>query len=115
MAVAAYTPDDWVTSTLEVDLKGVKCMFAHDTEIALAATAALVNTGRQSQEQLPDVAALDAFVEQWRWTRGRAHDDAELEAGDALCPRLGRLWGGSGGEAGRGVQAGARGGGRAPP
>jgi predicted RNA-binding Zn ribbon-like protein len=92
MAVAAYTPDDWVTSTLEVDLKGVKCMFAHDTEIALAATAALVNTGRQSQEQLPDVAALDAFVEQWRWTGDRTHDDAELEAVHALRPRLARLW-----------------------
>ena len=49
-------------------MKGVKVVFTHDTEVALAAAAALVNTGLQSEEQLPDVAALDAFVEQWGWT-----------------------------------------------
>lgn len=73
-------------------MKGVKSMFAHDTEIALAAAAALVNTGRQSQEQLPDGAALDAFVRQWGWTGDRTHDAAELEAVRALRPRLARLW-----------------------
>jgi predicted RNA-binding Zn ribbon-like protein len=92
MAITAYTPDDRVTSTLVVDLKGVKCMFAHDTEVALAAAAALVNTGRQSQEELPDVAALDAFVEEWRWSGDRTHDELELEAVLALRPRLAALW-----------------------
>jgi predicted RNA-binding Zn ribbon-like protein len=67
-------------------------LFAHDTEVALAAAAALVNTGRQSEEQLPDVAALDAFVAQWQWTGDRTHDEAELEAVRALRLRLARLW-----------------------
>ena len=67
-------------------------MFAHDTEIALACAAALVNTGRQSEERLPDLAALDTFVEQWRWTGDRTHDQAELDAVRALRGRLAGLW-----------------------
>jgi predicted RNA-binding Zn ribbon-like protein len=67
-------------------------LFAHDTEVALAAAAALVNTGRQAEEELPDVAALDAFVDRWQWTGDRTHDQAELEAVRALRPRLARLW-----------------------
>jgi predicted RNA-binding Zn ribbon-like protein len=67
-------------------------MFAHDTEVALAAAADLVNTGRQNEEMLPDLAALDAFVQRWQWTGDRAHDDAELDAVRALRPRLARLW-----------------------
>jgi len=51
-----------------------------------------VNTARQSEEQLPDLAALDAFVAQWQWTGDRTHDEAELEAVRALRPRLARLW-----------------------
>ncbi len=38
-------------------------IFAHDTEVALNAAAALVNSAHDG-ESLPDVAALDAFVEQ---------------------------------------------------
>jgi predicted RNA-binding Zn ribbon-like protein len=67
-------------------------LFAHDTEVALAAAAALVNTGRQDVDELPDVAALDAFVTRWGWTGDRSHDAAELEAVRALRPRLERLW-----------------------
>ena len=37
-------------------------IFAHDTEVALNAAAALVNSGHDD-EQLPDVDALDAFVD----------------------------------------------------
>jgi predicted RNA-binding Zn ribbon-like protein len=74
-------------------------MFAHDTEIALAAAAALVNTGRQAEERLPDVAALDAFIREWRWTGDRTHDEAELGAVRALRPRLARLWAASEDEA----------------
>ena len=37
-------------------------LFAHDTEVALICAAALVNTGRGGQEQLPDPAALDDFA-----------------------------------------------------
>jgi predicted RNA-binding Zn ribbon-like protein len=67
-------------------------LFAHDTEVALAAAAALVNTGRGGTEQLPDEAALDNFVAAWRWTGQRAHDWAELDAVRRLRPRLARLW-----------------------
>jgi predicted RNA-binding Zn ribbon-like protein len=67
-------------------------LFAHDTEVALAAAAALVNTGRGRTDQLPDVAALDRFAEAWEWTGRRAHDRAELDAVRRLRPRLARLW-----------------------
>src|SRR5437899_1359577 len=65
---------------------------AHDTEVALASAAALVNTGRGGKELLPDTAALDRFVSDWGWTGGRAHDQAELDAVRRLRPRLERLW-----------------------
>ena len=67
-------------------------LFAHDTEVSFNATAALVNTGRGGAEELPDIAALNAFVEQWRWTGSRTHDQAELDAVRALRPRLAELW-----------------------
>jgi predicted RNA-binding Zn ribbon-like protein len=67
-------------------------LFAHDTEVSLNATAALVNTARGGREELPDVEALDAFVDDWRWTGSRAHDAAELTAVRALRPRLVQLW-----------------------
>ncbi len=67
-------------------------LFAHDTEVSLAATAALVNTGRGGTEDLPDEAALDRFVTQWRWTGERTRDRAELDAVRRLRPRLARLW-----------------------
>jgi predicted RNA-binding Zn ribbon-like protein len=66
-------------------------LFAHDTEVSLAATAALVNTGRGT-EGLPDEAALDRFVTEWRWTGKRTRDRAELDAVRRLRPRLARLW-----------------------
>jgi predicted RNA-binding Zn ribbon-like protein len=66
-------------------------LFDHDTEMSLNAAAELVNTGRGGEE-LPDVAALDKFVEGWGWTGGRAHDKAELDAVRALRPRLAGLW-----------------------
>jgi predicted RNA-binding Zn ribbon-like protein len=65
-------------------------VFAHDTEVALAAAAALVNTA--DGEQLPDVAALDEFVRTWGWTGDRARDEAELRAVRDLRPRLRRIW-----------------------
>jgi len=67
-------------------------LFAHDTEVSFNATAALVNTGRGGAEELPDIAALDTFVGQWRWTGSRSHDQAELDAVRALRPRLAGLW-----------------------
>ena len=67
-------------------------IFAHDTEVALAAAAALVNTGRGGTEQLPDASALDHFATAWGWTGERTHDQAELDAVRQLRPRLERLW-----------------------
>jgi predicted RNA-binding Zn ribbon-like protein len=73
-------------------MTGVKLIFAHDTEVALAAAAAVVNTADGDEEHLPDVAALDEFVRTWGWTGDRQRDDAELRAVRELRPRLRRLW-----------------------
>jgi predicted RNA-binding Zn ribbon-like protein len=51
-----------------------------------------VNTARGGREELPDVAALDAFVGHWRWSGSRSHDRAELDAVRTLRPRLAALW-----------------------
>jgi predicted RNA-binding Zn ribbon-like protein len=67
-------------------------VFAHDTEVALAAAAALVNTADGDDEHLPDVAALDDFVSAWGWTGTREHTMAELQAVRELRPRLRQLW-----------------------
>lgn len=72
-------------------MKGVNVLFAHDTEIALTAAAALVNTDRPVDE-LPDLAALDRFVTEWGWTGSRRRNRAELEQVRALRPRLRALW-----------------------
>ena len=68
-------------------------LFAHDTETALAAAAALVNTAQPDHDELADLAALDAFVQRWGWTGSRRGDAAELDAVRQLRPRLRRLWG----------------------
>ncbi len=67
-------------------------LFAHDTEVTLAATAALVNTDAPPDEHLPDIASLDAFVQEWGWTGGRTRTRAELRAVQALRPRLREIW-----------------------
>lgn len=67
-------------------------LFAHDTEIALAAAAALVNTRQPDRDELADLASLDAFVQQWGWTGSRRGDAAELAAVRDLRPRLRRIW-----------------------
>jgi predicted RNA-binding Zn ribbon-like protein len=67
-------------------------LFAHDTEVALAAAAALVNTADGEDEHLPDTAALDEFVRTWGWTGVRHLDEAELRAVRELRPRLRQLW-----------------------
>jgi predicted RNA-binding Zn ribbon-like protein len=68
-------------------------LFTHDTEMSLNWTAALVNTARGDADGLPDVAALDALVEQWQWSGSRTHDRPELDAVRALRPRFAQLWG----------------------
>ncbi len=68
-------------------------VFAHDTEVALQAAAALINTDQPDVDELPDVAALDAFVTEWGWTGSRQRNRRELEEVRTLRPRLRRLWG----------------------
>jgi predicted RNA-binding Zn ribbon-like protein len=70
-------------------------LFAHDTEVALQAAAALVNTDDPDGEQLPDLAALDGFVRAWGWSGDRQRDQAELESVRELRPRLRELWSGT--------------------
>jgi predicted RNA-binding Zn ribbon-like protein len=67
-------------------------VFAHDTEVALAAAVALVNTLDGADDHLTDLAALDAFIDTWGWTGTRTHDTQELEAVRALRPQLRALW-----------------------
>ena len=67
-------------------------IFAHDTEIALQAAAALVNTDETEGDLLADMAGLDQFVVDWGWTGSRQRDRSELEQVRALRPRLRRLW-----------------------
>jgi predicted RNA-binding Zn ribbon-like protein len=67
-------------------------LFAHDTENALQAAAALINTLDGTDDQLASPEALDAFVAEWRWTGSRRHDEAELAAVRSLRSRLRHLW-----------------------
>ena len=55
-------------------------LFAHDTTAALTVATDLVNTERDDGEQLPDVAALEAFLDQRQVTRGPVGPD-DLAAG----------------------------------
>jgi len=65
-------------------------LFAHDTELALAAATALVNS--ESEGTLESLADLDAFVAEWGWTGSRRHTRAELRAVQDLRPRLREVW-----------------------
>lgn len=73
-------------------------LFAHDTEVALLAAAALVNTmagsapGDSDVDRLTTVDELEAFVTEWAWTGTRGRDAAELRAVRELRPGLRRLW-----------------------
>lgn len=67
-------------------------LFAHDTELALDAAVALVNTAASADELLPDPAALDAFLDTHGWSGRREGTEEELRAVRALRPRLRRIW-----------------------
>ena len=74
-------------------------VFAHDTEVALEADAALVNTrgerDGQAADTLTDSPALDAFLQAWAFTGSRAagaEGADELAAVLALRGGLARLW-----------------------
>lgn len=67
-------------------------LFAHDTEVALQAAVALVNSAHEEPDELSTPADLDDFVERQSWTGSRRHDDAELAEVRALRPRLEAMW-----------------------
>ncbi len=67
--------------------------FTHDTNDALGAAAALVNTASDPEEDtLRTHEDLDRFLDEHGWTGGRGRSEAELEAVRALRTRLRRLW-----------------------
>lgn len=67
-------------------------LFAHDTELALVAAAALVNTDGGDGEKLPDVASLAAFLQAYNWTGRHDNTEAELRSVRRLRPRLRQVW-----------------------
>src|SRR3954452_22163681 len=87
MAQQRYTPYRLLAS-----MKGVKVVFAHDTETALNAAAALVNTSGRDHDDLETVADLDRFVREWGWTGSRRRDREELARVRSLRPTLRQLW-----------------------
>lgn len=66
--------------------------FAHDTDDALVASAALVNTLYDGL--LITVDDLDSFLDRHAFTGARAHDHAELQSVRDLRPRLRAFWNG---------------------
>jgi predicted RNA-binding Zn ribbon-like protein len=67
-------------------------LFSHDTQLTLEAACALINSDRVDGEQLGNMAALEAYLDEYGWTGRRDHDDAELESIHRLRERLGRIW-----------------------
>lgn len=69
-------------------------VFAHDTEVALAAAAALANTrpGRDAEDRLTTTDHLDALVREQAYTGSRGDRDQELADVRALRDEVSRLW-----------------------
>ncbi|HJQ02433.1 MAG TPA: CGNR zinc finger domain-containing protein [Jatrophihabitans sp.] len=67
-------------------------VFAPDTELALAAAAALVNTCRGEEDELTTGAQLDEFARTWQWTGIRSDSAEELAAVRDLRPTLEQFW-----------------------
>jgi predicted RNA-binding Zn ribbon-like protein len=67
-------------------------VFAHDTDVALRAAAALVNTGLADEDLLSTSQELHAFYLEWGWTGREDRDDRELAQVRSLRPRLHALW-----------------------
>jgi predicted RNA-binding Zn ribbon-like protein len=73
-------------------------LFTHDTEVALAAAAALVNTmpgvlpGDRDPDTLTTVDQLESLYGEHGWTGRFDRDAAELEGVRRLRPRLRGFW-----------------------
>lgn len=66
-------------------------LFAHDTEVSLASTVALINTAGPP-DALSTAEQFETFVTTWQWTGSRAHDAHELQQVLDLRERLHQLW-----------------------
>jgi predicted RNA-binding Zn ribbon-like protein len=76
-----------------VFLSGVNVVFAHDTTAALLLAADLVNSGRPNDDDLlPDVGALEAFLDKHGVEPRPRATAADLDAVRALRPRLRAVW-----------------------
>jgi predicted RNA-binding Zn ribbon-like protein len=79
-------------------MSGVNRLFTHDTEAALIAAAALVNTmpgsvpGDTGEDTLTSVEQLEQLFDDQQWTGRFDRDTAELDTVRALRPRLRGLW-----------------------
>jgi predicted RNA-binding Zn ribbon-like protein len=73
-------------------MSGVNVKFAHDTEVALASLAALVNSADRGVERLTDPAALDTFLDEQGVSGARAGTEEELTTVRELRARLTAVW-----------------------
>ncbi|HJY46204.1 MAG TPA: CGNR zinc finger domain-containing protein [Propionibacteriaceae bacterium] len=78
--------------TLKHIMSGVKVPFSHDTERALAETAALVNTVGLDGDTLVTLADLNDFLARSPYSGVVRRNHEELESIRALRPRLRRFW-----------------------
>lgn len=70
----------------------VNTLFAHDTIEALQLAVGLVNTGRNGKDNLPDVSALNAFLDEHDFSGRRTGSSDELARVKAVRERLDYLW-----------------------
>src|SRR4051794_35299366 len=66
--------------------------FAHDTDLFLRGTAALVNTLSDGIDELASRAGLQAYLEESGWSGTVLGTDAELASVRTLRERLRRFW-----------------------
>jgi hypothetical protein len=78
--------------TLRHITSGVKVPFSHDTERALAETAALVNTVGLDGDTLVTLADLNDFLARSPYSGVLRRNHEELESLRALRPRLRKFW-----------------------
>lgn len=66
--------------------------FTHDTEPALAAVVALVNSGRNAQDTLVDPTGLTDFLDEHGYTGRRDGSEEEVRSVRAMRDRLAYFW-----------------------
>jgi predicted RNA-binding Zn ribbon-like protein len=78
--------------TLEHIMSGVKMLFSHDSERALAEAAAVVNTVGLEGDTLVTLADFDDFLARSPYSGVVRRNYEELESVRVLRPRLRRFW-----------------------